>query len=163
MATKIAPAGYSFAQIALHWLIAALVVFQLILGEDIVPAYRAWRRGTEASPDDLGNANIHVYVGIAIFALAVIRFAIRLVRGVPGSPPGENALQRWAAAAVHIILYAAIFLMPLTGAAAWFLGIHWLGEVTRPASRSLSSPCCSMPWARCGSTSCRRTTCLSGC
>ena len=90
MATKIAPAGYSFAQIALHWLIAALVIFQWIFGEDIVPAYRAYRRGTDVAPDDLTNANIHVYVGIAIFVLAIIRFAIRLNRGVPAPPSGES-------------------------------------------------------------------------
>ncbi len=129
MATKFAPAGYSFAQIALHWVIAALVIFQLFFGEDIVPAYRAYRRGTEATPDDVTNANIHVYVGIAIFVLAILRLAIRLYRGVPAPPSGESALQRWAAAVVHLVLYAVIFLMPLTGAAAWFLGIHWLGEV----------------------------------
>jgi cytochrome b561 len=129
MATKIAPAGYSFAQIALHWVIAALVIFQLFFGEDIVPAYRAYRRGTEVTPDDVTNANIHVYVGIAIFVLAILRFAIRLYRGVPAPPSGESVLQRWAAAVVHLVLYAVIFLMPLTGAAAWFLGIHWLGEV----------------------------------
>lgn len=129
MTTKIAPAGYSLAQIALHWIIAALVVFQWIFGEEIVPAYRAYRRNTEASPDDLGNANIHVYVGIAIFVLAIIRLAIRLSRGVPAPPEGERPLQRWLAAAVHLVLYAVIFVMPVTGAAAWFLGIHWLGEV----------------------------------
>lgn len=129
MATRIAPAGYNFAQISLHWIIAALVIIQLILGEDIVPAYRAFRRGTEVAPDDLWNANIHVYVGIAVFVLAILRFAIRLTRGVPAPPSGESALQHWAAAVVHLVLYAAIFLMPLTGAAAWYLGIGWLGEV----------------------------------
>jgi len=129
MATRIEPAGYNLAQIALHWVIAALVIFQLIFGEDIVPAYRAYRRGTEAAPDDLANANIHVYIGLAIFVLAITRLAIRLNRGVPAPPGGEAAYQRWAAAAVHFILYAVIFVMPLTGAAAWFLGIHWLGEV----------------------------------
>ncbi|MFO0993288.1 MAG: cytochrome b/b6 domain-containing protein [Hyphomicrobiales bacterium] len=129
MATKIAPAGYSFAQVSLHWLIAALVIIQLIIGEDIVPAYRAHRRGTEVTPDDLWNANIHVYLGIAVFALAILRLAIRLNRGVPPPPSGESSLQHWAAAAVHLVLYAAIFLMPVTGAAAWYLGIGWLGEV----------------------------------
>lgn len=129
MATKIAPAGYSFTQVSLHWLIAALVIIQLIIGEDIKPAYRAYRRGTDVTPDDLWNANIHVYVGIAVFVLAILRFAIRLNRGVPASPTGESVLQRWAAMVVHLVLYAAIFLMPLTGAAAWYFGIGWLGEV----------------------------------
>jgi cytochrome b561 len=129
MTTKIAPTGYSLAQIALHWIIAALVIFQWIFGEDIVPAYRAFRRGNDVAPGDMADANIHVYVGIAIFVLAILRLAIRVKRGVPAAPAGETALQRRAAAGVHLVLYAVIFLMPLTGAGAWFLDMHWLGEV----------------------------------
>lgn len=129
MIAKRAPAGYSHIQIVLHWLIAALVIFQWIFGEDIVPAYRAFRRGNDIAPGDMADANIHVYVGIAIFVLAILRLAIRVNRGVPAAPAGESALERWAAAGVHLVLYAIILLMPLTGAAAWFLGIHWLGEV----------------------------------
>ncbi|MEO5759171.1 MAG: hypothetical protein ABIQ51_20155 [Mesorhizobium sp.] len=41
------PTGYSATQIVLHWAIAALIVLQLLLGEDIKPAYRAFSRGTE--------------------------------------------------------------------------------------------------------------------
>jgi cytochrome b561 len=123
------PRGYTVTQIALHWVIAALVVFQLVIGEDIVPAYRALRRGTEASAADLFSANIHIYVGLLILALAAIRLVVRLIQGVPAAPVGEGFIQRWLAALVHLLLYAAIFIMPVTGALAWYLGIGWLGEV----------------------------------
>ena len=121
--------GYTVTQIALHWVIAALVVFQLIFGEDIVPAYRALRRGTEAAAAELFSANMHIYVGLLILALAAIRLVVRLLRGVPAAPAGERAIQRWLAALVHLLLYAAIFVMPVTGALAWYLGVGWLGEV----------------------------------
>ena len=64
-------------QIMLHWTIAALVVLQLLLGEDIKPAYRAFSRSTEPAAADLFNANLHVYVGLAVLLLAIWRFAIR--------------------------------------------------------------------------------------
>jgi cytochrome b561 len=123
------PQGYTVTQIALHWAIAGLVIIQLVLGEDIVPAYRALRRGMEASATDLQGANIHIYIGFSILALATIRLVMRLRHGVPRAPPGEGVVQRWLAALVHILLYAAIFIMPITGALAWFVGIAWLGEV----------------------------------
>lgn len=125
----IQPRGYTLAQILLHWVIAILIFFQIVFGEEIVPAYRAIRRGSGASDVDLRNADIHIYVGFAILALAVLRVAIRLRHGVPLTPPGETAIQKWIAAATHFILYIVIFAMPITGALAWYLGVGVAGEV----------------------------------
>ncbi|CAN5175604.1 cytochrome b [soil metagenome] len=129
MTKTVRPVSYSLTQIVLHWVIAALIVFQLIFGEDIVPAFRAARRGTEASSSDLFNADIHIYAGFAILFLAVLRLVIRLIHGVPPPPPGESTLQRWLASATHLVLYAAIFAVPVTGALAWYLGSGAMGEV----------------------------------
>jgi cytochrome b561 len=129
MQNEVQPRDYSGSQIVLHWIIAALVVVQLVLGKDIAPAYRAMRRGTEASAADLFNADIHVYLGLAILALACLRFGIRFFRGVPAAPAGESVFQKWTAAAAHFLLYLTIFGMPITGLLAWYLGIHVAGEV----------------------------------
>ncbi|MCO5069685.1 MAG: cytochrome b/b6 domain-containing protein [Rhizobiaceae bacterium] len=123
------PTGYTRAQIILHWVIAALVIFQLIFGEDIVPAYRAFMKGTEPDSATLLPANIHIYIGLTILLLAVIRLALRFRHGVPPLPADENIVLQYIAKAAHIILYAAIFLMPVTGAVAWFLGIGSVGEI----------------------------------
>ena len=123
------PTGYTAAQIVLHWVIAALIVVQLVLGEDMGPAWRAFRRGTEASADDLFNADIHVYVGLAVLALAAIRFGIRLVDGVPLLPAQENRWMKVLAHTVHGLLYLFMFGMPLSGVAAWYFGIAPAAEV----------------------------------
>lgn len=81
MTAENSPAGFTATQIILHWTIAALIVFQLVFGEDIKPAYRAFNRGNEPASGDLFNANLHVYVGVAVLVLAILRFAIRLRRG----------------------------------------------------------------------------------
>src|SRR5690606_12269817 len=89
MASPSSQQGYSLTQIVLHWLIAALVIFQILFGEDIGPAYRAFSKATEPSAADLFNANLHVYAGIAIFVLAILRVAIRVTRGAPAAPADE--------------------------------------------------------------------------
>jgi cytochrome b561 len=104
-------------------------LFQLVLGEEIIPAYKAMRLGNQASDADLFNAGIHVYTGLAILALAVLRLAIRLKHGVPPAPAGEPAMQKFVASATHLILYAVILGMPVTGALAWYFGVHVMGEV----------------------------------
>ncbi len=129
MKSETGPVGYTATQIVLHWAIAALIIFQLVLGEDIKPAYRAFARGTEPASADLFNANLHVYAGLAVLALALWRLAIRLMRGVPEAPSGESAALKWAAGATHSLLYLFIFGMPVTGALAWYFGLRFMGEV----------------------------------
>ncbi|ANT49971.1 cytochrome b561 [Mesorhizobium amorphae] len=123
------PAGYTRTQILLHWTIAVLIVLQLVIGEDIKPAYRAFSRGTEPATADIFNANIHVYVGLAVLALAIWRFAVRLLRGVPAAPPEESVLLKRIAAATHFLLYLFIFGMPITGALAWYFSFRAMGEI----------------------------------
>jgi hypothetical protein len=43
--------------------VAAQIVLQLVISEDIKPAYRAFVRGIAPAAGGLFNANIHVYVG----------------------------------------------------------------------------------------------------
>jgi len=123
------PAGYTSSQIVLHWLIAALVVFQLIFGEDVGPAFDAFIEGRTPSPDTLLPANLHVYVGLLILALALVRLALRAMYGAPAAPEGEPAWQRYLAATAHVVLYGAIVLLPLSGAMAWYLGLEEVGEI----------------------------------
>ncbi|WP_315923533.1 cytochrome b [Mesorhizobium sp. SP-1A] len=127
------PRGYTATQIFLHWVIAALVVFQVIFGDWIKPAYRAFRRGTEAGAGELFQADVHVYVGVLVLVLAIARLALRLVHGAPAAPAGESAVQKRIAMATHLILYLIIFLMPVSGMMAWYGGIHLAGELHETA------------------------------
>lgn len=129
MASRSQPTGYTTTQIVLHWLIAALVIFQIVFGEDIVPAWRAFRRGVEADAADAFAANIHVVVGIAIFVLAIWRFGLRLRYGAPPAPANESTLLKWLGMVTHIVLYLVIFGMPITGGVAWFGGIELASEI----------------------------------
>lgn len=123
------PTGYSLAQIVLHWVIAALVIFQLVFGEEIADAYRAYRRGTIPGADEMFEANIHIYIGLAVLALAVVRIALRIVHGAPPLPVGQPKIQTVIAHLAHAVLYIAIVAVPISGAVAWYLDIPAAGEV----------------------------------
>ena len=123
------PVGYTGTQILLHWTIAVLIVLQLVIGEDIKPAYRAFLRGTEPPAGDILDANIHVYVGLAVLVLAICRFGVRLRHGVPAAPPEEGILLKRIAAASHFLLYLFIFGMPITGVLAWYFSFRVMGEI----------------------------------
>jgi cytochrome b561 len=123
MATR-RPKGYSGTQIALHWAIAGLVLFQLFGNDGISDAWRAAERGETASPETLRFASFHVWAGLLILALMLWRLWLRLRRGVPALPEGEPGPAKLAAEIVHWAFYAVLILAPLAGAAAWFGGIE---------------------------------------
>ncbi len=129
MAPKSPPAGYSLSQILLHWTIAALVIFQVFFGEGMEHAYNALNKGKTPNPSDVSAANIHVYVGIAVLVLAVLRLIVRVKNGAPSAPPGTTGPKKWIAAATQHTLYLVIFLMPVTGAIAWFGGVEIVGTI----------------------------------
>lgn len=127
MSSRPAPAEYALIQIVLHWTIAALVVFQLLVNEDMQQAFKQRAAG---EPFDGGTgALLHILVGLAIFALALLRLGIRLVRGVPEPPSTNPFLVNVVGHAAHLLLYAFLLAMPLTGALAWFTGLEISAEL----------------------------------
>lgn len=119
--------GYSFTQIRLHWVVAALIVFQLIFGEAMGAAWRAVSQGTEPVMSNMVWA--HIIAGIAVLALVAWRVGLRLSRGVPEVPHSDNALMMKAATWGHLALYAVMIAAPLSGMAAWFVGVAAAAEV----------------------------------
>jgi cytochrome b561 len=128
MAKANAPAGYSRLQIRLHWLVALLIVFQIIGHDGIEEAFEAYSEGAVPGGFDLALAWAHVASGIAIWLFAAWRLTLRFTRGVPPHPPTSSKLDIHAANTVHVVLYGLLLLMPLSGAAAWFLGIEAASE-----------------------------------
>ena len=118
--------SFSLPQVLLHWIVALLVLMQFLNDDAVGRALRAMRRDG-AAPGFLAMA--HVYVGIAILALALWRIALRLRRGAPPPHAGEPAVLRFAAAATHALLYLLLLALPLSGLAAWYGGIRPAAEL----------------------------------
>jgi cytochrome b561 len=121
------PLGYSRVQIRLHWVVAALIVFQVVFGEDMGRAWRDVNQGVDPNMTLLVWG--HIVGGFAIWLFAVWRLVLRRNRGVPEPIAGQPRAQVIAAHVVHWVLYAIMIIAPITGALAWFGGVHQAGEM----------------------------------
>lgn len=92
---------------ALHWLVAALIVGQFVLAE--------WAEGLPLGIEKLQVLANHKSFGITILALAVLRLVWRLVARPPALPSSVPRWQQRASAATHWALYGLIFALPLSG------------------------------------------------
>jgi len=99
---------YTRTAILLHWLIAAAILGQIMLGwyvDDIprnTPA-RAWW------------VNLHKSIGLTIGLLIVLRLAWRWLHRPPELPPFMPGWERASARLSHWALYACMLIMPLSG------------------------------------------------
>ncbi len=113
--------GYSLLQISLHWLIAALVIFQLFFGESMTHAVDAVAQGTTATPFDTQFASLHYWFGIAILALVVVRLVVRLTRGIPPAAPSTPRWSDLAARIAHGLFYVLLVAVPVTGLLGYYV------------------------------------------
>lgn len=127
--SKSTPASYSQVQRLLHWSVALLIFFNLLFPDGMNVWRHVVRQGRTPSQDEIFGANIHAYVGIAILLLAILRLVMRVVQGVPDETAKEPPLFRVAARLAHLALYALIFLMPLSGIAAYYFGVDVAGSI----------------------------------
>lgn len=98
---------YGAPAIALHWLVAALLLATFPLG--------LYMTGMPLSPRKLQLVSYHKWIGVTVFALAWLRLAWRLYRPAPPFPPSMARWQRGAAHAVHGLLYVLLIAIPLSG------------------------------------------------
>ena len=105
VAVQAAP-RYTRTAIALHWLLALLIVGNLALG--------LYMTGLAFSMARLKLYNWHKWAGAVILALSAARLVWRLSHRPPPSPP-MPPWQRRAAHVTHGLLYALFFAVPLAG------------------------------------------------
>ena len=117
---------YSTTAIALHWLLAVLIVGSFSLG--------LYMSDLPFSPARLQYYSWHKWAGVSILALSVVRLAWRATHRPPVDLPMPG-WQRTAARATHYLLYALFFTVPLVGwaysSAAGF-PVVWFGVLPLP-------------------------------
>ncbi len=110
---------------------AAVIIAMLISGK--------WLSGLpDADPIRYMAAQWHKSFGLSILVLALWRLGARLVRRAPAHPPAAALWERMAASVSHLLLYALILSLPLSGwlwVSASPLGIEtrWFGAFVWPA------------------------------
>ncbi len=111
---------YTKTAVTLHWLIALLIGFNIILG-----------LGANYVPDAYVRpmVDLHKSFGITVIFLFVARLAWRLTHTPPPLPPNYKPWEAKAAHAAHIALYGLIIAIPVTG---WIHDSAWNGAATHP-------------------------------
>jgi cytochrome b561 len=126
--TTSAAVSYSRTAIALHWLLAILILGQIAFGwylEEIP-------RGT---PPRTIFVNLHKSTGMILGLLILFRSYWRLTHRAPELPGSRPAWERAAAHASHWALYACMLIMPLSGYIASNFskyGVNFFNKVKLP-------------------------------
>lgn len=98
---------YTTVAIVIHWLIAAAIIFQIILG---------WRMGDgPKGPTTYALFQLHKSIGITILLLSLARLAWRLFNTPPAPPEGQPKWERIASHVVHWGFYVIMIGLPVTG------------------------------------------------
>ena len=111
-----------------HWLIAALIIAQAVIGLTMVQM--------GLTPAKVRVFALHKSIGITILALVLLRIAWRLREKRPADPPAMPRWQVAAARAMHLALYVLIVAIPLSG--WWFNSasnapLVWFGRLDVPS------------------------------
>ena len=114
------PAKYTRTAMALHWLIALLMIINIALVwlVDVLPEERVRL-----------TIDTHKSLGITVLGLAILRLLWRLTHRPPALPDNHAAWERRTSHATHLLLYGLIFLMPLSG---WLHDSAWKDAATHP-------------------------------
>jgi cytochrome b561 len=126
-------ARYTNAAIALHWIIAVLILANVALGY-----------AGEAVPDAYVRSVVdsHKSTGITVLGLALLRLLWRISHPPPDFPPSYSRFERFAAHAAHGALYILIFALPISG---WMHDSAWKDAAAHPMSLYRL-----VPWPRIG-------------
>lgn len=104
--TKSVP-QYPLSMRIFHWGMAALLLSLLFAGLAMVQSLQTWQ------PTVL---TLHKAFGILALVAVILRLANRLRQSTtPDLPSDLPAWQRFSARASHVLLYAAMFAMPISG------------------------------------------------
>jgi cytochrome b561 len=124
--TSVSSPRYTGVAIALHWLLALMIVGSFSVG--------LYMHELPVSPTRLKLYNWHKWAGVTILSLSALRLLWRLAN----RPPADLPAPRWQQQAAHLThgaLYLLFFAVPLAGwaysSAAGF-PIVWFGVLPLP-------------------------------
>jgi cytochrome b561 len=100
---------YTHTAIALHWVMAIIILANLVIGWTFPEAVA----GQKFPPKPL--LPLHISLGLSALVLIVARIAWRMGHRPPPHHPPLSGLERIAAQLGHLALYALTFVIPFSG------------------------------------------------
>ncbi len=111
-----------------HWLIVLLILSIATIGLIMVDLPK--------TPKYFWVYTLHKSLGLIVLTLAVLRLGWRLYAGAPAPVPGTPRWQERIASVTHWLLYALIFVMPLSGwlydSSSGLRPFRWFGLIEVP-------------------------------
>lgn len=101
---------YGTIAIVLHWGMAALLLLLIALG-----VYMVRLPDVGYDTEKITLILVHKAVGMLAFAIALLRLGWRLRNALPALVEGLPMWQQVLARLVHLVFYALLFALPLTG------------------------------------------------
>ena len=107
-AHDVAPGRYTRVAVALHWIIAVIIVAQLIGGVVMhkLPNTVSWK---------IDAYQMHKSFGLIVLALALVRLGWRMTHKAPPLPDGTKGWERMLARGTHVAFYVLMIGVPLAG------------------------------------------------
>jgi len=99
---------YTTTAIALHWLMALMLIANFALGLYMVDI-------PGLTPAKLRYFSWHKWAGVTILLVATVRLLWRLRHPAPALPDTMPAWEQLAARGSHVLLYVLLFAVPLSG------------------------------------------------
>ncbi len=127
MTLKNTPETYGSVSKFLHWTVAAIVIFQLIVG--------SWMGDLPKGDFKLETVLLHKSLGILVRFLIVLRILWHLFSRRPQPVPTLTKWERIGARALHDSFYILLIAMPLTGwamSSGYGASVHFFGLFTLP-------------------------------
>ena len=97
---------YGTVAIILHWLIAILILTNIVLG---------WSFDSFEGPQKAAIVNVHKSIGMSVLILSVLRIVWRLMNPAPPMGAWLKPWEKLLAKTVHWLFYVFMIVMPLTG------------------------------------------------
>ena len=121
--------GFSKYQVIVHWLVACFVLFQIATGSTMSNDFLALKDGKISIEEVDQNSWYHLFFGLTIFLLMVIRFILRIILGVPKPTKQSSSMTIILAKIIHWLFYLVLFLVPISGFVAWNTSNVFIGDL----------------------------------
>lgn len=103
------PKRYHPIHVAIHWLMALLVIMMLAIGKTVMPGM------DPTDPQKPMMLQSHAYIGMAIGVLLLVRIVMLFVAKRPAPADAGNAALNFIGRATHILLYVLMLGMVVSG------------------------------------------------
>jgi len=95
--------------VSLHWLLAILIIFSLLYGENILEGM------PNDDPEKISALKVHMVIGVSVLVLMLVRLFVRIKTEKPEEIDTGNALINKTGKYTHYLFYVLVFLMVASG------------------------------------------------